>query len=70
VPRKNRRSTTLRSGRDDLLLCPQELQREILAPATEFSSRPKQSVVETRGFLRSNQQLRPTGRRPETGPRQ
>src|ERR1700733_9588085 len=29
-----------------ILLCTQELPREILAPATELSSRPERSVVE------------------------
>jgi hypothetical protein len=29
-----------------ILLCPQELQREILDPAIELSSRPERSVVE------------------------
>jgi hypothetical protein len=29
-----------------ILLCPQELQREILDSATELSSRPERSVVE------------------------
>jgi hypothetical protein len=39
-------STTLRSGRDDNSVVPQELQLEIPAPATKLSSRPERSVVE------------------------
>jgi hypothetical protein len=34
-----------------ILLSPQELQREILDPAIELSSRPERSVVEDLRFL-------------------